>query len=129
MLREYEITIVPCRGIHGLAYCLNGRRIIRVPEVRGYVTFALFCHEVAHHLLNHVDDASRCKDPVWRRETSAWGFARSVFSQNDLYWAPSVQAFVRACLARMINEDLPDEERRGMSREMKALKILGDAGL
>ena len=123
--RQYSVTVRRVKSIRGLANIMDGERIIWAPPVRGYVSFAVFCHEIGHHALGQFER----KSPTWKEELAAWKFAKDTFAEHDIKWVQSVQALVRSCLARMIAEDLKPEQYSMMSPELRALKILEDAGM
>lgn len=119
MAREYDLVHVPWTQYSGIAYIgPNGERIIRAPVVRGYVSFALYCHEAYHHVLGHLSPLAR--KPEAKQEIEAWGATKKTFQDNNIPWTDSVNAFMRATLKRMIREDLARDERKEAIRLMRA---------
>jgi hypothetical protein len=96
-------------------------RIILSPPIRGYVSFAIFCHELFHLLLGHCDIRDRKRGS--KAELEAWGAVKTLFEENGLAWQSSVQYFARNCLGAMLQE-LEERAKKGDPEAQKELENL-----
>lgn len=73
----------------------------------GYVSLALFLHEVGHLRGKHFDQEHRTD---LRCEVDAWRFARDTFREFDLAWKEQASACAQACLlSHAKHRDFPPE--------------------
>ena len=102
----------------GWAYIDGGKRIVAGPRIRGYVSFAYFAHELAHHLLGHDLGNTSPAD-----ELSAWGYARQLFREHGVKWSNGVSAVARDTLANVLKKANVTDPK------LKAIRLLENAGL
>jgi len=119
LLSTHNVKVVKIlKGTYGRAYV--GGREIAAPAPTGYMSFAIFCHEVGHVVLGHCDKTQRRKYRCLE-EYEAWMFVVDTFKNSNIVLKQKVKDRMTRSLQRAVRkainggmkpENLPYEVRK-----------------